>query len=100
MNKVSFRAESGLGQKISPCRVVVIAGFLGSGKTTLLRNLLDWEISHGNRPKVIMSEFGDLDVDGLLVPNNQIELIPITGGCACCDLREELAKVLLDVVHK
>ena len=100
MNKVSFRAESGLGQKISPCRVVVIAGFLGSGKTTLLRNLLDWEISHGNRPKVIMSEFGDLDVDGLLVSNDQIELIPITGGCACCDLREELAKVLLDVVHK
>lgn len=77
--------------------VVVIAGFLGSGKTTLLKRFLEWEFQRGASPQVIMSEFGDFDVDGALVADRRIGLTSITGGCACCDLREELRSSLVRV---
>jgi G3E family GTPase len=76
--------------KKQPCRVVIIAGFLGSGKTTLLKRFIDWESEKGEQPYVIMSEFGDLDIDGMLLDARKVKLTSITGGCACCDLREEL----------
>ena len=87
-------------QKIDTvCKTIIIAGFLGSGKTTLLKKLLSWEIDRGICPHVIMSEFGDIDIDGLLINDSKIKLTTITGGCACCDLREELAKAFQDAVN-
>jgi G3E family GTPase len=87
-------------QKIDTiCKTIIIAGFLGSGKTTLLKKLLRWEIDRGIYPHVIMSEFGDIDIDGLLINDNRIKLTTITGGCACCDLREELAEAFSDAVN-
>jgi G3E family GTPase len=81
-------------------RVYIISGFLGSGKTTLLKNLLDWEINKNRHPYVIMSEFGDIDIDGVLVSDHRIELTSIVGGCACCDLRDELARALYEITRK
>jgi G3E family GTPase len=74
-----------------PCLLVIIAGFLGSGKTTLLKRFIDWETNRGNKPYVVMSEFGDLDIDGASLSDRAVKLVSITGGCACCDLREELS---------
>lgn len=87
-------------QKSLPCRVIIIAGFLGSGKTTLLKHLLEWEINQGRRPFVIMSEFGDIDIDRVLVADNKIALTSIVGGCACCNLREELAGSLQAITRQ
>jgi G3E family GTPase len=89
-----------LSKKAEPCRVYIISGFLGSGKTTLLQLLLDWELNHDRRPCVIMSEFGDIDIDGVLVSDHRIALTSIAGGCACCDLRDELARSLLEVTRQ
>jgi G3E family GTPase len=100
VNYVSDSRKEMLSQKCGPCRVFIIAGFLGSGKTTLLKNLLEWEIAHGQRPYVIMSEFGDIDIDGILVSDHRIELTSIFGGCVCCDLRDELARSLLEITRK
>jgi G3E family GTPase len=75
-------------------RVVLICGFLGSGKSTLLQRLLEWEQAQGTHPEVIMSEFGDIDIDGILVKNDRCRLTTITGGCSCCDLRDELAEAV------
>lgn len=100
MNYVSDSKRDMVSQKFEPCRVIVIAGFLGSGKTTLLKRLLESEVIQGHRPYVIMSEFGDIDIDGVLISDHRIELASIVGGCACCDLREELARVLLDITRK
>ena len=85
--------------KKRPCRVVIIAGFLGSGKTTLLKRFIDWESQKGEQPYVIMSEFGDLDIDGMLLDAQKIKLTSITGGCACCDLREELITAVENIVE-
>ncbi|MDY6834874.1 MAG: GTP-binding protein [Chloroflexota bacterium] len=75
-------------------KVMIICGFLGSGKTTLLNRMLAWELEHEVTPQVIMSEFGDLDVDGLLIRDKRVVVTRVLGGCTCCDLREELANSL------
>ena len=45
-----------------PCTVVT--GFLGAGKTTLIRNVL--ENANGKRLAIIVNEFGDVGIDGVL----------------------------------
>ncbi len=44
----------------------VITGFLGAGKTTLVRHLLGQ--AHGRRIALIVNEFGDVGIDGDLLP--------------------------------
>lgn len=80
--------------------IVVIGGFLGSGKTTLLKRLLEWEFGRGIRPLVIMSEFGDFDVDGALITDERLEMTAITGGCVCCGNRDELARSLNEMLTR
>ena len=77
-----------------PSEIVVISGFLGSGKTTLLKRLLDWELDRGISPLVIMSEFGDLDVDGAIIADERLEVMAITGGCICCSNKDELSDAI------
>ena len=74
--------------------IVIIGGFLGSGKTTLLKNLLESEFEQGRRPQVIMSEFGDFDVDGAVISDDRLDLAAVAGGCVCCGSRDELAGAL------
>jgi G3E family GTPase len=79
--------------------IVLIGGFLGSGKTTLLRRLLDWEIDQGTKPFVIMSEFGDLDIDSALIDDGQIEIRRLSGGCICCDMQLALTNALEEIAQ-
>jgi G3E family GTPase len=78
--------------------IVIIGGFLGSGKTTLLRRFLEWEFAHGTRPQVIMSEFGDFDIDGAVIGDERLDLQAVTGGCVCCGSREELESALSGLI--
>ena len=77
-----------------PSEIIIISGFLGSGKTTLLKRFLDWELDRGIKPLVIMSEFGDFDVDGAIIADERLEIKAITGGCICCSNRDELADAI------
>jgi len=86
-----YQNQSGAPGASAACKIILIAGFLGSGKTTLLKRFIQHEAGHGICSNIIMSEFGDLDIDGALLGKNGIKLSTITGGCACCDLRDELA---------
>jgi len=83
-----------------PSEIVIIGGFLGSGKTTLLKRFLDWEFSLGNVPFVIMSEFGDFDVDGAIISDERLKVKAITGGCICCSNRDELAEAILSMTKR
>ena len=68
--------------------VDIISGFLGSGKTTLINALLVDQYD-GMRIAVIENEFGKIDVDSALLPED-LEITKITGGCVCCTLKISL----------
>jgi len=74
--------------------VLVVAGFLGSGKTSLLRRMLTGVPDTA----VIVNEFGavGLDHDLLRACEERVELVG--GGCACCTKREDLVRVLRELL--
>ncbi|WP_428341497.1 CobW family GTP-binding protein [Mycobacterium sp.] len=61
--------------------VVCLTGYLGAGKTTLLNYVLR---SPGARIGVIINDFGELNVDAMLVAGQVDEPVSIAGGCICC----------------
>ncbi|MFW6775250.1 CobW family GTP-binding protein [Nocardioides sp. CPCC 205120] len=67
---------------VEPVPVVVVAGSLGAGKTTVVNHLL--RHSADTRVGVIVNDFGDVDVDGLLVAGQADMMFSATGGCLCC----------------
>ena len=83
--------------KDKPLSLVIIGGFLGSGKTTLLKRMLEWEIAQGEKPIIIMSEFGKVDIDSTLIDRNSIDIKKLSGGCVCCDLRLTLTTTLEEI---
>lgn len=78
-------------------RVTLLSGFLGSGKTTLLRRELDRAGSHS--PAVIVNDFGTTMVDDMLLSINGQSPTVLSGGCACCTRREDLAQALAGLLE-
>ena len=77
--------------------VYVIAGFLGSGKTTLLKRALAHELARGEKPAVLMNEFGAEPIDHLLVETIADDVVLLESGCICCTVRGELSRALKDL---
>lgn len=61
--------------------VVCLTGYLGAGKTSLLNHVLR---APGARIGVIVNDFGELNVDAMLVSGQVDEPASIAGGCICC----------------
>lgn len=78
--------------------VVLLTGFLGSGKTTLLNRLLSARAEDAGRMAVIVNEFGDVGVDGDLLPKGMSHQVELPGGCLCCVLNEALDSTLLGLL--
>ncbi len=76
--------------------ITLLSGFLGSGKTTLLRCELDRAGDHP--PAVIVNDFGQTLVDDILLSVNGQSPVVLSGGCACCTRREDLAKALASLL--
>lgn len=75
--------------------VICLTGYLGAGKTSLLNHVLR---SPGARIGVIINDFGELNVDAMLVTGQVDEPASIAGGCICClpddgGIDEALAKL-------
>ena len=78
------------GSKVSKgerIQVVLVSGFLGSGKTTLLKKLVH-RLPEGVTPLVLMNEFGETSVDGMLIQSQAepVRVVEINRGsifCAC-----------------
>ncbi|WP_373500198.1 GTP-binding protein [Desulfococcus sp.] len=63
--------------------VFLITGFLGSGKTTFL-NRLTRAFPPDRKLVILMNEFGDIGVDGLLVEGEDLEVLEISRGSIFC----------------
>lgn len=63
----------------------ILTGFLGAGKTTLLRHLLAQKPAH-EVWAVLVNEFGQIGLDGVLLDSNDqgIAIREVAGGCLCC----------------
>lgn len=84
---------------MSPVSLYLIGGFLGSGKTTLLQNILSWEIDLSSTV-VLINEFGQISIDGMLLESKGSEVVELASGCICCSMRGEFIKSLEDVLNK
>ncbi len=70
----------------------LLTGFLGAGKTTLLNHLLRHPGSR--RIGVLVNDFGELAVDGLLVESVDEDTIAFAGGCMCCQIRDDVPRAV------
>ena len=88
-------------RKKEPVKIALITGYLGAGKTTLLNHILSND--EGIRAAVIVNDIGEVNVDAELIAKGGIvtqensNLVPLTNGCICCTLRDDLASQLRDL---
>jgi G3E family GTPase len=75
--------------------VTILTGFLGSGKTTLLNRLLAENTDEN--VAVIINEFGDTSIDNHLVMTTSEEILEINSGCICCNVRQDLIRLLQNI---
>lgn len=84
----------------APVPLYILCGPLGAGKTTLLLRLLEHWGARGTRVGVLMNEAGAISVDGARAAMLAPLVRNMTGGCVCCDAREEILKGLLELVSE
>lgn len=77
---------------MKPLPLTLLTGFLGAGKTTFLN---DWLHTFPNQKwAIIENEWGQENVDAALVQSDEQPVFPLTQGCLCCTLNEQLYEVL------
>jgi len=64
-------------------RVYLITGFLGSGKTTFLNRILE-TFPKDKTLTLLVNEFGEIGVDGILVEGDEIDMMEISKGSIFC----------------
>lgn len=85
----------------NPVRICLITGYLGAGKTTLLNNILSND--KGIRAAVIVNDIGEVNIDADLIAKTGVvmqsedNLVPLTNGCICCTLSQDLYYQLLNL---
>ncbi len=82
-----------------PVKIILLTGYLGAGKTTLLNHILSNE--EGIRAAVIVNDIGEVNVDASLIQDGGLsetdDLIPMTNGCICCTLSNDLTDQLQSI---
>ncbi len=81
--------------------ITLLTGYLGAGKTTLLNHVLSNQ--EGYKVAVIVNDIGEVNIDAALIEkggNVEMEnsLIPLSNGCICCTLKEDLMQQILDLI--
>jgi len=78
--------------------VTILTGFLGSGKTTLLNRLMTQP--GFSDTAIIINEFGEADLDGLLVNHVEDRAFASTTGCLCCTVSGDVRFTLLRLLDE
>lgn len=75
---------------------MIVGGYLGAGKTTYVNALL--ANNDGLRVAVLVNDFGSLAIDSQLIVNSNGSTWDLSNGCACCEVGDDLADALRQVV--
>src|SRR5579872_919229 len=78
--------------------ITVLTGFLGAGKTTLLNRILTGD--HGLRVGVLVNDFGAINIDAELVVGIDGNMISLSNGCVCCQIRDDLVESVVDLLAR
>ncbi len=82
-------------------KIVLLTGYLGAGKTTIVNHILS--NTKGIRAAVIVNDIGEINVDADLIKDGgyakEDDVIPLTNGCLCCTLSNDLMLQLGNLVN-
>ncbi len=76
--------------------VDVVYGFLGAGKTTFVRRLLD-RPPKGEKLVVLVNEFGEVGLDGLLLAEQGADIVEMPSGCICCTMSTDFRRRFMEI---
>lgn len=79
----------------APVPMVVVGGYLGAGKTTMLNRLL--ANGEGRCITVLVNDFGEINIDAVLVRSRSDDVIQLENGCICCSIGGRLADALAEI---
>ena len=78
--------------------VNLLTGFLGSGKSTLLTQIL--QNPEFCNTAVVVNEFGEIGLDGVLIEHTDDQIVEMTSGCLCCTSRGDIRQTLVGLYGK
>lgn len=77
--------------------ITIVTGCLGSGKTTFIQHTLK-NIVKDEDIAIIVNEYGKVGLDHHLIKNVEEKTVLLSGGCICCNSREDLEAELKDLL--
>src|SRR5271169_4052728 len=78
--------------------LTILTGFLGAGKTTLLNRILTG--NHGLRVAVLVNDFGSINIDAELIVGVDNNMISLSNGCVCCQIRDDLIESVVALLAR
>jgi G3E family GTPase len=78
--------------------ITILTGFLGAGKTTLLNRIMTG--NYGLRVGVLVNDFGSINIDAELVVGVDDNMISLSNGCVCCQIRDDLIESVLSLIDR
>lgn len=83
--------------------ITLLTGYLGAGKTTLMNYVLNNQ--EGYKVAVIVNDIGEVNIDAKLIADGGFiqeedsgKVVPLSNGCICCTLKEDLMKQIVDIL--
>ncbi len=83
--------------------ITILTGYLGAGKTTLMNHILTNQ--QGYKVAVIVNDIGEVNIDAKLIADGGFieeedkgNVVPLSNGCICCTLKEDLMNQIVDII--
>lgn len=81
--------------------ITLLTGYLGSGKTTLINHILNNQ--KGYKIAVIVNDIGEVNIDADLIQKGGVvtekdnNLVALSNGCICCNLKTDLIEQIAEI---